>query len=134
VPSVIAHGGTPGVVLAAAGGRRVGTRFAADQRPVSSYKLWLRYGKPASGRLDVDAGARRALTEDGASLLPVGVVGVHGRFAAGDGVEIAGPDGAVFAKGLAGAGAAELRRQAGQRGGAPAVHRDELAVFGRLSE
>jgi glutamate 5-kinase len=120
-------------VRAAVQGAEVGTRFAADERPVSAYKLWLRYGKPSSGRIDVDVGARRALGEDGASLLPVGVTAVHGRFSAGDGVEIVGPDGAVFAKGIAGAGAAELKRVIGTRGAAPAVHRDELVVFGQLA-
>jgi glutamate 5-kinase len=131
VASVIAHGALDGVVRAAALGEPVGTRFAADQRPVSAYKLWLRYGKPATGRIDVDAGAQRALAVDGASLLPVGVTGVHGRFGAGDGVEIAGPDGKVFAKGIAELGAADVRRLLGKRGGAPAVHRDELVVFGQ---
>ena len=98
IASVIANGALAGAVRAVALGEPVGTRFAADQRPVSAYKLWLRYGKPATGRIDVDAGAQHALAEDGASLLPVGVTGVHGRFEAGDGVEIAGPDGRVFAK------------------------------------
>ncbi len=48
----------------------------------------------------MDEGARRALVERGRSLLPPGVVAVRGSFAAEDAVEIAGPDGAVFAKGL----------------------------------
>ena len=133
VATVIAHGGAPRVLHAAASGEDVGTRFVPDERPVSSYKLWLRYGKPISGRIEVDAGARRALAEEGASLLPVGITGVHGRFVAGDGVEIAGPDGVVFAKGLAESGATEVRRNVGRRGTPPAVHRDELVVFGQLA-
>ena len=51
-----------GVVAAAVAGEPVGTRFGADQRPLSSFKLWIRYGKPVRGRLEVDAGARRALS------------------------------------------------------------------------
>ena len=43
------------------------------------------------GRLTVDAGAERALREDGRSLLAAGVRGVEGTFAAGDAVEIVGP-------------------------------------------
>ncbi len=128
VPSVIANGGRAGVLLAAAAGQRVGTRFAADERPVSSFKLWLRYGKPSLGRLLVDEGARRAVVDDGASLLPVGVREVEGSFGAGDGVDIASPAG-VFGKGIAEFGAGELRRRVGRRGEEPAVHRDYLVLL-----
>ena len=38
--------------------------------------------------------------ERGRSLLAAGVTGVSGAFGPEDAVEIAGPDGAVFAKGL----------------------------------
>src|SRR5256885_4203612 len=77
-----------------------GTRFAAaDGAP--AVKLWLRHGKRVAGRIVVDEGARRAVTEKGASLLAVGITGVEGGFRAGDGVELVGPDGAAFARGIA---------------------------------
>jgi len=129
VPCAIAHGGRGGVLGAVLRGEAVGTRFAADERPVSAYKLWLRYGKPIAGRVEIDAGAVRALQRDGASLLPVGITGVHGRFVAGDGIAIVDPDGVTVAKGIAAHGAADLRRLVGQRGGEPAVHRDELVLL-----
>jgi glutamate 5-kinase len=135
VPCTIANGALGGVLAAAVAGAPVGTRFAADERPVAAFKLWLRYGKPSSGRVEIDAGAAQALVRDGASLLPVGVTAVHGRFAVGDGVDIVGPDGVRVAKGIAGLAAAELRRVAGQRGGDPAVHRDGLVLLvGRHAE
>ena len=129
VPTLIANGATPGVLAGALGGRATGTRFPAHARPASSFKLWLRYGKPAQGRVLVDAGARRALEAGGASLLPVGVTGVEGRFAAGDGVEIATDEGPAFAKGIVELAAEELRRSAGRRGAEPAVHRDYLVLL-----
>jgi glutamate 5-kinase len=129
VPTTIAASARPGVVAAALAGEAVGTRFRADRRAVSSFKLWLRYGKPARGRLIVDAGARRALAAEGASLLPVGITAVEGSFAAGDGVDIAEGAGPAFAKGIAEASAAELRRLVGRRGGEPAVHRDYLVLL-----
>jgi glutamate 5-kinase len=129
VPSVIANGASPGVLRAAIAGEPTGTRFHADARATSAFKLWVRYGRPAVGRIEVDAGARRAVARDGASLLAVGVVGVHGRFAAGDAVDIVGPDGVAFAKGLAQRPAAELRAAAGTRGAEPAVHRDDLVLL-----
>jgi glutamate 5-kinase len=130
VPTVICRGGRRGVLAAAIAGEAVGTRFAADARSVSAFKLWVRYGRPAAGRIDVDAGALRALTRDGASLLPVGITAVHGRFTTGDAVEIAGPDGQPFARGLAQVAASELRGAIGRRGSEPAVHRDELVLLG----
>ena len=54
---------------------------------------------------------------------------ISGRFGVGDAVEIADPDGEVFARGLADQSVAELRRRAGQRGGEPAVHRDNLVLL-----
>jgi glutamate 5-kinase len=126
---VIANGGRSGAIAAAIAGDTVGTRFPARDRSVSAYKLWLRYGTPTPGRITIDAGAVRALARDGASLLPVGVTEVQGRFAAGDGVAILGPDGEIVAKGLAEMGHAELRRVAGTRGGDPAVHRNRLVLL-----
>jgi glutamate 5-kinase len=66
------------------------------------------------------------VTRDGASLLAVGVTRVEGLFEPGDAVELVGPDGTVFAKGIAGAPAAEL--DAGARG-TEAVHRDRLVLY-----
>ncbi len=125
---VIANGGRSGAIRAAVAGESVGTRFPAKDRAASSYKLWLRYGLQTPGRIEVDAGARRALAQDGASLLPVGIRAVHGRFAAGDGVEIVDPTGATVARGIAEIGHAELRRLAGSRGAEVAVHRDRLVL------
>jgi len=69
----------------------------------------------ADGLLVVDDGARRALTEQGRSLLGAGVVSVKGDFAIEDAVEIAGLDGAVFAKGLARHPASRADEWLGQR-------------------
>ncbi len=129
VATVIANGGTPGTVAAAVRDDRVGTRFLANAHGLSSYKLWIRYGRPSAGQIDVDAGARRAVERDGASLLPVGMTAVHGRFQAGDAVEIVGPDGVTFAKGLTDRGANELRSALGSRGQEPAIHRDQLVLL-----
>jgi glutamate 5-kinase len=117
IPTVIA-GDTPLAELLAAGG----TRFAAAEG-APAFKLWLRHGKRVSGRLVVDEGARRAVVEGGASLLAVGVTGVEGRFRAGDGVELVGPDGAPFARGIASVDAGDLAP------GMEAVHRDRLVLL-----
>jgi glutamate 5-kinase len=117
IPTVIA-GDTPLGELLAQGG----TRFAAAEG-APAFKLWLRHGKRVVGRIRVDAGARRAVVESGASLLAVGITAVEGDFRAGDGVELVGPDGAPFARGIAAADASDLAP------GVEAVHRDRLVLL-----
>jgi glutamate 5-kinase len=90
----------------------------------------------SSGTVLVDEGAKRALLDRGVSLLPAGVTGVKGGFEADEAVEIAGPDGVVFAKGLCRLDAAGLREVAGRRTYElpegvthEVVHRDDLVVL-----
>ncbi|MGZ4294118.1 MAG: glutamate 5-kinase [Solirubrobacteraceae bacterium] len=129
VACVIGSGRRPGALRDAAAGLPAGTHFTPNPSPLSSWKLWIRYGKPVRGRLQVDAGARSALVEGDASLLPVGLVDVSGAFAAGDAVELTGPAGERFAVGLSRYPAAELRRLIGTRGVDEAVHRDNLVLL-----
>ncbi|MET0306257.1 MAG: glutamate 5-kinase [Solirubrobacterales bacterium] len=112
IPATICNGTKEGTLLAAAVGGAVGTRFAAQAGKESSFKLWLKYAKPARGRLLVDDGAARVLRESGSSLLPVGIVGVEGDFNAGDAVEVAA-NGAVIGKGIADYSAQELGQVTG---------------------
>ncbi len=74
------------------------TMFVAE-KGASARKAWLAGGLTAKGRLTIDPGAVRALLA-GASLLAAGVSNVSGAFARGDVLDIAGPDGAVVARGL----------------------------------
>jgi glutamate 5-kinase len=106
---VVCDGTEPGSFLAAARGDRVGTRFASHPERTPSFKLWLRYAKPSQGKVVVDEGAARVLRERGSSLLPVGVTGVEGEFAAGDAVEVV-CDGDVVGKGIVNYSAGELAR------------------------
>ena len=94
IPAVICNGTCRARLRGRRRGEAVGTRFAAPRAQASSFKLWLKYAKPASGRLVVDEGAARVLRESGSSLLPVGIVAVEGEFEAGDAVEVVGDDGA----------------------------------------
>ena len=126
IPTVIAAGAGESVLEPILAGEPRGTRFHGAEQDLSAYKLWLRFGTPVTGRLHVDAGARRAVATESRSLLAVGVVSCEGRFEAGDAVELVGPDGAAFAKGIAGAAAAEIAERSR---GLEAVHRDRLVVY-----
>jgi glutamate 5-kinase len=137
IPAVICDGTAAGTLVAAAGGGEVGTRFVAHPERTPSFKLWLRYAKPAQGRVGVDAGAARVLRERGSSLLPVGVTTVEGDFDAGDAVEVI-CDGQLVGKGISNYSAPELTRIKGMKSaqitetlpGASeeAVHRDRFVL------
>jgi len=126
IPTVIAGGKGEAVLAPIIAGERRGTRFAPGEPREPAFKLWLRYCKPAAGRLIVDAGARRAVVDRGASLLAAGVLACEGTFVPGDAVELAGEDGTAFAKGIVGAPPAELRSRPR---GLEAVHRDRLVLL-----
>jgi glutamate 5-kinase len=136
VRAVIAAADAPDVVAQAIAGRPVGTAFPPRGERLSSRKLWIAFALNPAGRITVDDGARRALCDHHRSLLPAGVREVDGAFAADDAIEIVGPDGVPFAKGLVRYPAAGLRRVAGRQtseldDGQPheVVHRDDLVVL-----
>lgn len=137
VKVAIARGSRPGVITACVGGEDVGTRFLPRDLNLGAFKLWLLYGKPVSGRIQVDAGAARAILCD-SSLLPVGVVAVDGDFQAGDAVSVVDESGKELARGLCDYSSSELNQVKGMRStdvaavlpqAAPdAIHRDCLVL------
>ncbi len=121
---------------AVAGVPGVGTVIRPRHDRLPARKLWIAFAVGSSGTVIVDHGAKRALIDRGVSLLPPGVTDVKGGFDIDAAVEIAGPDGKVFAKGLCRFDAAGLRAIAGRRtdqlpDGSPheVVHRDDLVVL-----
>jgi glutamate 5-kinase len=114
IPAVICNGTSSGTLTRAAAGEPGGTRFAAQESRESSFKLWLKYAKPARGRIAVDAGAARVLRESGSSLLPVGIIGIEGEFDAGDAVDVASAE-SVLGKGIADYSSRELSQVLGMK-------------------
>jgi len=137
VRTVIAAAARESVLLdAVAGAPGVGTVVLPHDRDLPARKLWIAFAVGSSGTIVVDEGARSALLRGGTSLLAAGVIEVIGTFDADDAVELVGPDGVVFAKGLARIDAPGLTGIAGRRredlpDGTPAwvVHRDDLVVL-----
>jgi glutamate 5-kinase len=121
---------------AVAGVASVGTVVRPRAKRLSARRVWIAFAVGSSGTVVVDDGARLALIERNVSLLAAGVREVHGSFKPNDAVEVAGPDGKVFAKGLVRLDAETLRTLAGRRTadlpiGTPqeVVHRDDLVVL-----
>jgi glutamate 5-kinase len=136
IRSVIARAARPDVLAGAVSAELVGTTFEAHDRTLSARKLWIAFASEVMGAIEVDGGAERALTDRPNSLLPAGVVAVRGAFAEGDTVDIVGPHGRAFARGLAAVDGAVARAVVGLRTGDlpdgvnhEVVHRDDLVVL-----
>lgn len=138
---VIANGKRPGNMRRILAGEPVGTLFLPRGQAVQSRKRWIGSAARPRGALRVDAGAERAVVENGRSLLAVGVVEVQGAFVKGDLVLLKGEDGAEFARGLTNYSASEIVQIQGLQGGQIAeilghcpydevIHRDNLTATG----
>ena len=136
IRSVIALASRRGVLAGSASDELVGTTFASHDRALSARKLWIAFAAEVAGTVHVDAGAERALTDRPNSLLPAGVVRIEGVFEPGQVVDVTGPDGAVFARGIASTGATALSQVLGRHTSAlphgmanTVVHRDDLVIL-----
>ena len=140
IPMIIAHGREPSVLQRLIKGEALGTYFLPRDDRLAARKRWIAFAVPPQGRLVVDAGAKKALTERGKSLLPSGLAAVEGEFSAGAVVALAEVDGAEFARGLVNYDADELRKirgaktreieeTLGYKGVDEVVHRDNLVVL-----
>jgi glutamate 5-kinase len=110
---ILAHGkrASIGALLR---GEVQGTIFKPTGDRQEHRKRWIAHSLKELGSLEVDAGAARALTEGGKSLLPAGVVGCEGGFVEGDPVVVT-HQGQSVAKGLTNYSADQVRRIMGKQ-------------------
>ncbi len=109
--TLIAWGREPDVLVRLAQGELIGTQLIADEaNKVAARKKWLADHLQVRGRLMLDAGAARALREEGKSLLPIGVHDLSGEFERGEVVTCLDPSGAEIARGLVNYSALETRK------------------------
>jgi glutamate 5-kinase len=139
--TVIADGREERVLTRLASGEAIGTALAAPAISLGARKQWLADHLQLAGRLTLDAGAVRALSRDGKSLLPIGVVAVEGEFERGEVVGCFDPAGREVARGLVNYSAQEtariLRRPSseiesilGYVDEPELIHRDNMVLLG----
>jgi glutamate 5-kinase len=137
---IIADGSKPGTLDAILAAEPVGTLFMPHGVSVPAWKRWLGFTARPKGKICLDAGASTAVQSKGRSLLPIGVVSVHGAFAKGDVVALCDAQGVEFARGLTNYAAGDAAKIVGLRteqiadvlGSVPyeeIVHRDNLVVI-----
>jgi len=135
--TVIANGRVPDVVAGVAAGESVGTFLQTQRQPQSARKQWLASLLHAKGQLVLDDGAVRGVSEQGRSLLPIGITAVSGEFQRGDLVSCVDSTGRERARGLVnytadeaaaliGKSSGQIEATLGYCGEEEMIHRDNL--------
>ena len=138
---VVANGREKGVLGRIVDGQTVGTLFLAQGKSISPWKRWIGLAVQPRGRLVLDAGARRAIEQNGRSLLAIGIVSAEGDFAKGDIVSLCDKRSQEFARGLINYGRHDVEQIKGLKSDRIAellghlpyeevIHRDNMAVLG----
>lgn len=137
--TLIVGGRNPNILHQVAAGETIGTLLSATQKPLAARKQWLAGQLQVKGKLILDAGAVKVLTQQGRSLLAVGVSGVEGTFTRGELVSCVDSNGVEVARGLVNYNSDEAGRIKGQstefiseilgyREDDELIHRDNLVV------
>jgi glutamate 5-kinase len=144
VPVVIADGRRVGILQeileGADRGTLIGRTVAGVTSGLSNRRRWIAFFHKCDGTLVVDDGARRALLEQGKSLLPIGIRRVEGSFGPGAVVNVRDEQGQLLARGQTAYGADVIRRIQGRKTTEIAlllgakdydevIHRDNLALL-----
>lgn len=122
----------------------IGTQFEPQNRPVNARKHWIANVLVPTGKIHLDAGAIRAISHGGKSLLAAGITQVEGEFNLQDSVQICNLDGQEIARGLVNYSQGELQKIKGLHsdkipeilgydGADTVIHRDNLVVSSPLS-
>lgn len=107
--AVIANGNDPLTLGRIFSGEPVGTAFLPAKR-MRGKRRWIAYAAGVRGRVVVDAGAHRAITQGKASLLASGIMRVEDHFAPMDVVSIVDAEGHEFARGIANCASEEAEK------------------------
>lgn len=137
--TAIINGLTPHNLLHLFDGHELGTYFLPARDPMAARKHWIAFTKKPKGKLLLDEGAQKAVTERGKSLLPSGISNIEGGFERGDAVRLCDLNGNEFAKGVTNYNSIELSRIIGKNTseiesilgyqyGDEVIHRDNLVI------
>ncbi|BDD92561.1 glutamate 5-kinase [Pandoraea sp. XJJ-1] len=107
--TVIASGREDDVLVRLASGEAIGTQLVARTAVLTARKQWMADHLQVRGRVVIDAGACKKLTQEGKSLLPIGVIDVEGTFARGEVIACVDEGGLEVARGLSNYSASEAR-------------------------
>jgi glutamate 5-kinase len=138
---IITNGKKPDAVDDIFSGNFTGTLFLPAEERLSIRKKWIGFVSHPSGFIVVDDGARNALVKKQKSLLPSGIVEVHGDFKAHDTISVRDTSGNEIAKGVTGYSSSDIARIKGKKTSEiekivhrkcrdEVIHRDNLVIIG----
>lgn len=138
--TVIAWGREDQVLLRLAHGEAIGTQLTAQTAQLTARKQWMADHLKTAGKVVLDAGAVQKLTNEGKSLLPIGVLDVAGEFGRGDVITCVDESGRAIARGMSNYASSEARRIMRKPSGEIAailgyvedselIHRDNLVLL-----
>ncbi|PIQ21945.1 MAG: glutamate 5-kinase [Cytophagales bacterium CG18_big_fil_WC_8_21_14_2_50_42_9] len=130
----IANGKTENILPKVLNQQIVNTRFV-PHKTASGKKKWLAHSENyAKGVVQLNAGAKAALTSPKAtSLLPVGIVNITGDFQKGDIIRLVDENEKPVGLGIAEYGSDKARERLGQKNQRPVVHYDYLFLNAELA-
>ncbi|MEE8288680.1 MAG: glutamate 5-kinase [Nitrosomonadaceae bacterium] len=108
--TVIASGHEANVLVRLVQGEAIGTQLLTKTMKLAARKQWLADHLQMQGKITLDAGAVKALTVEGKSLLPIGVTNTTGNFERGEVVNCIDLEGREIARGLINYSAIETQK------------------------
>ena len=129
---IIANGRKDDVLKNIFNGDDEGTLFLPHDTNHSKRKSWIAFFNKVEGTVVVDNGAAKALTEQGKSLLPIGITEVQENFKLGSLIQIKTIEGKIIARGLTEFSSEKLNEFKGTKSNdehAEAIHRDNLVLL-----
>ncbi|HEY9673413.1 MAG TPA: glutamate 5-kinase [Waterburya sp.] len=139
VRTVITEGRRPETIEKILQGEPLGTQFEPQPRTESARKRWIAHSLVPAGKLYLDNGAVRAISQAGKSLLAAGITAVEGEFHPSEAVQLCNSNGAEVARGLVNYSSSELQKIRGHKseeipnilgytGAETVIHRDNLVL------
>lgn len=127
ISTFIANGQQENVLLDLLEGKEVGTEFIRAEKKASSIKRWIASSEGnEKGVVTINEGAEKILKEKIASLLPVGITKIEGKFQKGDMLRIQNALGESIGYGIATYGSATATKWVGEKGKKALIHYDYL--------
>ncbi len=138
--TVIASGREDNVLVRLAAGEAIGTHLGAQTAQLTARKQWMADHLQTAGKVVLDAGAVKKLSEEGKSLLPIGVTAVTGEFGRGEVITCVDQNDHAIARGITNYASSEARRIMrrpsadiavilGYVDGLELIHRDNLVLL-----
>ena len=139
IPAIIANGQKKRVIKKIIDGDNIGTYFTPQGLTICGRKHWIAFSRAIKGKIIIDDGAVKALTKNGRSLLPSGIIGVTGKFNRGDSVQLMDHQGNEIAVGMIdynsvdldkikGLNSSNIESLLGYKHNDEVIHRDNLVI------